>query len=236
VIRSAAANLRRLRRHTVFELVFTVVIALGLALTVQAYAVKPYRIPSASMEPTLSVGQRVLVNRLAHRLGAAPHVGDIVVFNPPAVAEAEVCGAAHEGAGTQTPCGKTVARRGSRPFIKRVVAVGGDTIAIRNGHAVRNGKVASEPFIAPCGGGSRCNFPKAVRVPAGSVYVLGDNRGNSDDSRYWGPVPISSVIGTAFVSYWPPQRIGGLQARPGTGAHAAARTSWAWSARSCAAR
>jgi signal peptidase I len=103
-----------------------------------------------------------------------------------------------------------VSRRGPEAFIKRVVAVGGDTIAIRGGHAIRNGVRAREPFTAPCGGGSGCDFPNAVRVPRGSVFVMGDNRGDSDDSRFWGPVPVSAVIGKAFATYWPLQRLGGL--------------------------
>jgi signal peptidase I len=210
MIRRLLASFQRLRRHTVFELAFTVFIALALALSIQAYAVKPFRIPSSSMEPTLKVGERVLVNRLSHRLGSTPKVGDIVVFMPPAGAGSEVCGASEEGAGTQTPCGRSVARRTSPPFIKRVVAVAGDTIAIRNGHSVRNGRIEREPFIAPCGDGPDCNFPNAITVPPDSVYVLGDNRGDSDDSRFWGPVPLSAVIGKAFARYWPPDRAGSL--------------------------
>jgi signal peptidase I len=200
----------RVRRHKLLELALTVVLALGLALAVQAYAVKPFRIPSGSMEPTLQIGERVLVNRVPQRLGFRPKIGDIVVFMPPVSADSEVCGAQDEGAGTHTPCGRTVSKRTSPPYIKRVVAVAGDMIAIRDGHAVRNGKVAKEPFIAPCGDGPECNFPKPITVPPRSVYVLGDNRGNSDDSRFWGPVPVSALIGKAFARYWPPGRVDGL--------------------------
>jgi signal peptidase I len=154
--------LTRLRKNRWFELVFTVVIALGLALCVQAYAVKPYRIPSGSMEPTLDVGQRVLVDRLTHRLGSSPSVGDVVVFHPPATATAQLCGSRTSGGGTQSPCAASVARQDPQTFIKRVVAVGGDTIAVVRGHVVRNGKTAHEPFAASCGGGSSCDFPKAI--------------------------------------------------------------------------
>ena len=203
-------TLAKLRRSTLFELVFTIVVAVGLALSVQALALKPYRIPSASMEPTLKIGERVLVNRVSHRLGSAPKVGDIIVFMPPVGAASGICGIHGEGEGSLTPCSRTIPRRASPPYVKRVVAVAGDTIAIRNGHAVRNGKLAHEPFIAPCGAGSECEFPHPIRVPPNSVYVLGDNRGNSEDSRFWGPVPLSAVIGKAFVAYWPPNRVGGL--------------------------
>jgi signal peptidase I len=200
----------RTRRHPLFELVFTIAIALGLALCVQAYAVKPYRIPSQSMEPTLDVGQRVLVNRLSHRLGSQPGVGDVIVFHPPSGANDEICGDRQTGNGTSKPCDRPVAHEDSQTFIKRVVAVGGDTIAIVDGHAVRNGTRANEPFAENCGGGPDCNFTSPIRVPHGYVFMMGDNRGESDDSRYWGPVPISWVVGQAFATYWPPGRIGGL--------------------------
>ena len=204
------AAVTRLRHNRLFELVFTVALALGLALCVQAYAVKPYRIPSPSMEPTLRVGQRVLVNRFSHRLGSSPGVGDIVVFHPPVGADDEACGARGQGEGTQTPCSLAQSKHASETFIQRVVAVGGDTIAIQNGHAVRNGAVAKEPFAAPCHAGDPCDFPTSIVVPGGTVFVMGDNRGDSDDSRFWGPVPVSWVIGTAFATYWPPDRIGTL--------------------------
>ena len=203
-------TLRRARKNSLFELVFTIVIALGVALVVQAVAVKPYRIPSESMEPTLDVGQRVLVNRISHRLGADPQVGDVVVFKPPANADAGVCGDGNSGDGTPRPCAKPRPGVDSQTFIKRVVAVGGDTIAIRHGHAIRNGRATAEPFAASCGGGNGCNFPEAIRVPKGYVFLMGDNRGASDDSRYWGPVPVERVIGKAVATYWPPSRVGGV--------------------------
>jgi signal peptidase I len=202
--------LGRLRQNALFELVFIVVIALGLALCVQAYAVKPYSIPSRSMEPTLVVGQRVLVNRLSHRLGATPQVGDIVVFHPPQGADSETCADRQSGNGTRRPCARAVATPDSQNFIKRVVAVGGDSIAIVDGHAIRNGKRASEPFTEPCADASACDFPVAITVPHGYVFLMGDNRGNSDDSRYWGAVPVTWVVGQAFATYWPPKHIGGL--------------------------
>jgi signal peptidase I len=203
-------HLRSARRSTIFELAFTVVVALLLALSVEALAVKPYRIPSGSMEPTLEIGQRVLVNRIGHRLGGDPKVGDVVVFHPPATAYAQTCGDSGSGAGTPRPCERPAPGVHHETFIKRVVAVGGDTIAIRNGRVIRNGQLADEPFIRSCGGGSGCDFPEAIRVPRGYVFLMGDNRGGSDDSRYWGPVPVSRIIGEAFASYWPPTRVGGV--------------------------
>ena len=131
------------------ELVMIVVVALALALGIQAFLVKPYRIPSESMVPTLEVGQRVLVNRIGARF-SDPDVGDIVVFHPPAGAE-----------------------QGNQ-----------------------------------CGGGDGCNYPKPITIPADHYFMMGDNRGSSDDSRFWGPVPREWIIGGAFGTYWPPNRIG----------------------------
>jgi len=187
------------------ELVLIVAVALGLALGIQAFLVKPYRIPSASMVPTLQVGQRVLVNRIGNRFGA-PKVGDIVVFHPPEGAEnGNVCGSPPPAGAV---CDKPTATRSNVNFIKRVVAGPGDRISIRDGHVVLNGKLQKEPFAAPCGGGEGCNFTTTVTVPPGMYFMMGDNRGSSDDSRFWGPVPRKWIIGEAFATYWPPKRIG----------------------------
>jgi signal peptidase I len=195
------------RSSSVLELVLIVAVAVGLALAIQAFLVKPYRIPSRSMEPTLDVGQRVLVNRVSGRLGT-PAVGDIVVFHPPTGAlrdESEQCGAALvEG----RPCARAVDQMADVNFIKRIVAGPGDTLAIRDGHAVRNGKLQHEPFSNPCGGGPACDYPKPITIPPHHYFVMGDNRGASDDSRYWGPVPEDWIVGPAFATYWPPKRVG----------------------------
>jgi signal peptidase I len=202
----------RSRLKSILETAVLLALAIVFALTLQAYAVKPYRIPSGSMEPTLHVGDRVLVDRFSERvLGGRPHVGDIVVFSPPRGADPQVpvCGAAGQGDGTGTPCSRPTPRRSAQTFVKRVVAVGGDRIAIRGGQVIRNGRPAQEPFAAPCvTGDERCAFPNPITVPRGSVFLMGDNRGNSDDSRFWGPVPESWVIGQAFAVYWPPVRVG----------------------------
>jgi signal peptidase I len=191
---------------SLLELVLIVAVALGLALGIQAFLVKPYRIPSESMVPTLEVGQRVLVNRIGNRF-SAPKVGDIVVFHPPAGAEQDnTCGGGTPPQGEV--CDKPTSHEASVNFIKRVVAGPGDRIAIRNGHVVLNGKRQKEPFAEPCGGGEECTFPRSVTVPAGYYFMMGDNRGSSDDSRFWGPVPRKWIIGEAFATYWPPSRIG----------------------------
>lgn len=201
---------RSSRVHGAVELIAIVVVALLLAFVIQLLLVKTYKIPSPSMEPTLDVGQRVLVNRIGMRFGE-PSVGDIVVFHPPAGADAQSprCGAPNEGGGSQRPCSTPTGERSGQTFIKRVVAVGGDRISIRGGHVVRNGVLQREPFTAPCGAeGIGCDFPGTITVPNGSFFMMGDNRGGSDDSRFWGPVPKRWLIGTAFATYWPPNRIG----------------------------
>ena len=197
-----------------FELVAIVAIALGLALGIQAVIVKPYRIPSESMVPTLEVGQRVLVNRIGNRF-ASPHVGEIVVFHPPAPANQEVtgfgpsgqCGVAYGGG---KPCPKAYPKRSNVNFIKRIVAGPGDKIAIVDGHVILNGKRQKEPFIRQCQGTDDCTFQTPITIPPGHWFMMGDNRGESDDSRFWGPVPRKWIIGGAFATYWPPKRIGTL--------------------------
>lgn len=203
-------TLKRLRHNTFVELIITLAVGIAVALVIEAIAVKPYRIPSPSMEPTLTIGQRVLVSRIGRHLGGDPKVGDIVVFDPPRGADAGLCLDDHSGRGTQRVCDRAGEGKHPQVFIKRVVAVGGDTIAVRNGHVVRNGELQREPYILPCGGGSDCNFPDPVRIPNGEVFVMGDNRGSSDDSRFWGPLPVSRIIGRAFATYWPVSRIGGV--------------------------
>ena len=191
------------------ELVLTIAVAVGLALLIQAFIVKPYRIPSGSMEPTLSIGQRVLTNRLINH----PSVGDIVVFHPPAGADSAgqgVCGDPNEGAGHTRPCGVPTRQESSQTFIKRVVAGPGDTVEIVNGHVYRNGIREKDSYIRQCGGEPFCTFRSPIKVPPGDYFMMGDNRGGSDDSRFWGPVPDKWIIGVAFFTYWPPDRIGFL--------------------------
>jgi signal peptidase I len=165
----------------VIEVVVIVAAAFVLALLVQQFIVKPFAIPSPSMEPTLMEGDRVLVNRLVYHFHP-PRRGDIIVFHPPG-------------------------RPGSDPFIKRVVAVGGDTIGVHDGMLYVNGVAQDEPYIMeyPIEG----DYPDTT-VPMGYVWAMGDNRNNSGDSRVFGPVSLDSIMGEAFAIYWPLSRIGGL--------------------------
>jgi len=194
----------------IVELVVTVAIAIGLALLIQAFLVKPYRIPSPSMVPTLQVGQRILVNRL----NTSPGLGDVVVFHPPAGADPVEpnCENPAQGAGHQQACDKsTPAMSPGTPFVKRVVGLPGDRLRILDGHVWRNGVEERGSYVQPCNSGpANCNFPSTITVPAGMYYMMGDNRGESDDSRFWGPVPQKWIIGVAFFTYWPINRIGFL--------------------------
>jgi signal peptidase I len=197
------------------ELVVIVGAALFFALAIQAYAVKPYVIPSESMAPTLEVGQRVLVDRFSHRLGGDPKLNDITVFMPPRGAESAggQCGVAGEGPSydggplSRRSCTRPTDGTGPQAYIKRVVGMPGDRIAVRDGHVIRNGRRAAEPFAAACDGGPSCDLEEIV-IPRGHYFLMGDNRGNSDDSRFWGPVAREHIIGRAVVTFWPPGRIG----------------------------
>ena len=196
------------------ELVVIVGLAIGLALGIQAFLVKPYQIPSESMVPTLKVGQRVLVNRLGYHFGD-PEVNDIVVFHPPVNAVPEEqepdnrlpeCGVRREEG---EPCPEAGPDMADTNFIKRIVAGPGDRIYVEDGHPVVNGVPAEEDFTRPCGNLSNtCDLREEITIPPDHYFMMGDNRGQSDDSRLWGPVPRDWIIGQAFATYWPPDRIG----------------------------
>lgn len=166
--------------RNILELLAILAAAAVIAYLLQAFVVKPFQIPSESMNPTLEPGDRVLVNRVAYKFGSKPKRGDIIVF--------------------QSPDDPNV------DFIKRVVAVGGETIEVRRGSVIINGEPIPESYVkAP----DVSNF-KAQTVPEGMVFVMGDNRGDSQDSRYWRSpwLPETNIIGKYFMTYWPPDRLG----------------------------
>jgi signal peptidase I len=153
------------------------------------------------MAPTLTIGQQVKVTPLT----GAPSIGGIVVFRPPREAQQEVCGPSPHvikvGGGA---CAEPVPEPADVNFIKRVVAGPGDEIYIKEGHVFRRapGQAAfaqeADSYIRPCPeGASECNFRTPIRIPAGHWFMLGDNRGESDDSRFWGPVPTEWIAGVA---------------------------------------
>jgi signal peptidase I len=151
-----------------------------------------YRAPSESMEPTVHRGDRFAVLKFG-----TPEVGDVVVFNPPLGAESgsEMCGDGAPPAGQM--CAIPTNQRADVQFVKRIVAEGGDRISMRGGRIIRNGKRETTDGPRACSG-APCDFPDTVEVPKGHFFMLGDNRGASDDSRFWGPVPEDWVIGR----YW----------------------------------
>jgi signal peptidase I len=215
---STRAKRSRSTTGSIVELVVIVAVALGLAFAIQAFIVKPYRIPSGSMEPTLSVGQRVLVNRIGMDF-SEPHVGEIVVFHPPKGAgskeQSPQCGPVpHVIKFGAAACPQPVTQSEGANFIKRIVAGPGDEIYISEGHVFRKApgrssfEAEKDSYTRPCGPSPECNFPKPIRIPAGHWFMMGDNRGESDDSRFWGPVPTGWIVGGAFATYWPPDRIG----------------------------
>jgi signal peptidase I len=217
------------------ELPVLVVLALGIALLIKAFLVQAFYIPSASMEPTLRQGDRVLVNKLTYRFGQ-PKRGDVIVFRDP---YPDPCDAS---SGTPTPpsCHRSVVRKGfdwfaevfglptgeTRDFIKRIVGLPGETIAIHDGNVY----VCSQPSCQPLNpdgtpkdghlidfAHSATHGPQkdhdnvpAFAIPKNQYWVMGDNRANSSDSRTFKGVDRKLIIGKAFVLVWPPNRFSGL--------------------------
>ena len=188
------------------ELAMILAVAVGLALGIQAFLVKPFRIPSESMIPTLEINQRVLVDRVSYRF-SKPDRGDVVVFKPPAGADDNRCGVQHS---SESACPRATSDKSKTNFIKRVVGVGGDRLKVIDGHVYINGRRQRESYARPSSDCSICNLPDEITIPKGQYFMMGDNRGESADSREWGPVPEKWMIGQAFATYWPPGKIGGL--------------------------
>jgi signal peptidase I len=149
------------------------------------------------MVPTLKVGSHFTANQHAYRGGALPKAGDIIVFHPPAGSADNECATPNRP--PDAACSLPAGGPSRATFVKRVVAVPGDRVWLVRGHVVRNGRLLHEPYATfrSCtgDGGTGCTFLRQITIPAGHVFVLGDNRGESDDSRFWGPVPRSSIIG-----------------------------------------
>jgi signal peptidase I len=151
-----------------------------------------YRVPSGSMEPSFPIGTTVWVQTR----GYSPAVGDVVVFHPPSQAAQELCGPVpHTVELGGVACDRSLPHSASVRLIKRIAAGPGDVVSIRAGHIILNGKRENDPYIRQCGASPECNFPTPIKIPAGHWFMMGDNRGESDDSRFWGPVPTSWIIG-----------------------------------------
>jgi signal peptidase I len=165
---------------------------------------KPYRVPSGSMEPTIEVGDRIL----ADRHDRSPHVGDVVIAHPPVGAVESRCGTPRPD-DAEAACARATRELADIVFIKRVVAGPGDTIAFRDGLVVRNGRPVSEPYARSCTD-AICELPQAITIPRGAWFLAGDFRGESDDSRFWGPVPTKAITGVVKYRYWPLKDAGRL--------------------------
>jgi signal peptidase I len=176
------------------ENVETFVVALGLALVVRATIAEARFIPSESMLPTLEVGDRLIVEKVSYRF-EAPERGDIVVFEPPLSA--------------------TAGFRTGNAFIKRVVGLPGERIDIRSGKVFIDGRALDEPYVLeapryPDPEWDSLGMPGGL-IPGGAVFVMGDNRNNSQDSHVWGPLPIANIIGQTVFRFWPFSRLGVVQ-------------------------
>lgn len=168
--------------RSVLELLGILAVTIVFAfLLLPAFLVKPFKIPSESMLPNILPGDRILVNRLTYRIGSIER-GDIIVFKSPTDPEVD--------------------------YVKRVIAVAGDTVELKRGQVILNGEPLDEPYPVIA---DNSTFPSQT-VPEGTLFVLGDNRGDSQDSRFWRPpwLPAENVVGKAFVTYWPPDRLGKL--------------------------
>jgi signal peptidase I len=172
-----------------FEVLETLLVTLVFFLVVQLFVAQPFHVEQPSMENTLMPDQYVLVDKLTPRFSDYQR-GDIVVFNPPSTWASDPSGT---------------------PYIKRVIAVANDTIDIHGGHVFVNGKQLSEPYLYQGQPTVPLDPVKHVwTLTAGQLFVMGDHRGDSQDSRVFGPIDKSSVIGRALIRYWPLANFGAL--------------------------
>lgn len=186
------------------ELPVLIVVALVVAVLIKTFLVQAFFIPSASMRDTLLEGDRVMVNKLAYRFGE-PSRGDVIVFDSPLEEHHDgenflgaIVRNVAEALGLSTP---------ESALIKRVVAIGGDTLEISDNRILINGVAIDEPYLTRT---PRMRDFGPIEIPSGHVFVMGDNRNQSEDSRAFGPIHDSTIIGRAFVKVWPPGRWGGL--------------------------
>ncbi len=179
--RSARTTRKGRTRRAVVEWFVIVAVAIVAAILLRTFVVQPFYIPSGSMEPTLMVGDKVLVNKLSYDFHPV-HRGDVIVFRKPP--------------NDYSP--------GIKDLIKRVIGLPGETISASNGSVYIDGRRLNEPWLPK--GTTTAAFPP-VHIPKGEYFVMGDNRGNSADSRVIGPISGSLIVGRAFLIVWPIGRI-----------------------------
>jgi signal peptidase I len=200
-----AAEDARASRSFWRELPILILIALAVAVLLKTFVLQAFYIPSSSMEETLAINDRVIVSKLSYRFGDVDRFDVIVFDDPRSVAGSrdesflEAVGRnLAESVGLSTP---------KSEFIKRVVALPGETVEVRGGVVLVNGGALVEPYATPPADSTEYG-PEVV--PAGHVFVMGDNRPVSQDSRVFGPVPIDDIVGRAFSVIWPPGSWSGL--------------------------
>ncbi len=174
-------------KAVIFEYTKVIMIALAISLFVRAYVAEARFIPSESMLPTIKIGDRLIIDKISIEIKGLGDIqrGDIVVFNPPAAARS----------------------KDGIPFIKRVIGLPGETVSIKKGTVYINGDPLDEPYILE----KPVADLKPYQIPGNMVFVMGDNRNNSDDSRYWGPLPAQNIIGKAEFRYYPFNNMGILR-------------------------
>ena len=178
------------RKRWLREGVIIVLVAVLAAVLLREFVVQTFYIPSGSMEPTLQVGDRIVVNKLSYELHGVDR-GDIVVFSRPPL---ENCG------GPQV-----------NDLVKRVVGMPGDLVSVSGGYVYVDGRRLDETWLpaaeqgttSPGPSGTPYSLDRPFRVPSGDYFVLGDNRGDSCDSRWWGPIPRSLIVGKVDLRVWP---------------------------------
>ena len=192
------------KRHSLLrELPILILIALVVAVLIKTFFVQAFYIPSGSMIPTLEVNDRVLVNKLSPRFGV-PNRGDVIVFDSPSgnADRGSFPGNIFRSVGESIG---VVSR--DADLIKRVIGLPGEVVEIRDNMVFVDGGALDEPYLAE---GTRMADMPAVTVPPGELFVMGDNRSFSSDSRAFGTISEEEVVGRAFSKVWPPSRWGGL--------------------------
>jgi signal peptidase I len=187
-------------------------VALAVAVIIKTFLVQPFYVPSESMLPTIVVNDRVMISKLNYRF-ADPQRGDIVVFISPFnddIANESLL----KSVGRHILEAVGIRTASADDLIKRVVAVGGDTVEVKGGYLYINGTQVDEPFVMSPG--TMPDFAPVV-VPPDNVFVMGDNRAVSYDSRKFGPIPETDLLGEAVVRIWPLSRLGSIDSQDLTG-------------------